>query len=86
MENWYGTLINQNNRHHELQQAAARERLADQCQAGSRPAFRVQRLADLAVLIGIALMALRGAMPKGGSERIPKTQSAPGATPRSVNA
>lgn len=86
MENWYGTLINQNNRHRELLQAAEQERLANRLRADSPPGFRVQRLADVAVLIGIVLMALGGAMPKGRSGRGRTAQTAPGATPRGVNA
>jgi len=86
MENWYGTLINQNNRHRELLKAADDERLANECQAANRRAFHVQRLADLAVLIGIALMALGGATPKGRRSRPSKTQTAPGAARRTVNA
>ncbi len=86
MENWYGTLINQNNRHRELLELADQERRANQRHAGSRPAFRVQRLADLAVLIGIVIMALRGSMPKARRNRGLEAQGAPGATPRSVNA
>jgi hypothetical protein len=86
MENWYGTLINQNNRHRELLRVADQEQRAKQCQADSRPAFRVQRLANLAVLIGIVAVALRGAMPKRGNRQPSKPQPVPGATPRSVKA
>jgi hypothetical protein len=86
MENWYGSFINQNNRHRELLEAAARERLANKCQAASRPSFRVQRLADLAVLIGIALMALGGVRHKGRSSQRRETQGTPGVAPRSVEA
>jgi hypothetical protein len=86
MENWYGTLINQNNRHRELLRVAEEEQRGRQCQADSPPAFRVQRLADLAVLVGIVAVALRGSLPKPRSSQKAETQTAPGATPRSVKA
>jgi hypothetical protein len=86
VENWYGTVINQNSRHRELLEAAEKERLAKKCAAESESGFRVQRLADLAVLVGIALMALRGAMPKRQRKQSTQPQTPPTATPRSVNA
>jgi len=86
MENWYGTVINQNSRHRELLEAAEKERLGKECQAESEPGFRVQRLADLAVLIGLGLMALRGAWPKRQRRQPTQAKTPSSATPRSVNA
>ena len=64
MENWYGTLINQSNRHRELLEQAARERVANVALACRRHAIRVlsnaiSGLMAFVVVAGVARIALR---------------------------